>query len=193
MNPAKKFISADELLDNAFTLGAKVIASGFVPDVFIALWRGGTPVGIAIQELLTFMGHHNQHFAIKTRHYAGIDQRHDEIEIDGIDAALRVITPASRVLIVDDVFDTGRTLDKLVTVLEANFATEAPDIRIATPYFKPGSNRTRRTPDYYLHETDQWIVFPHELAGLTVEEILAGKKELQSLASIIGARKAFSS
>ena len=56
-----------------------------------------------------------------------------------------------------------------------------PEIRVATPYFKPKNNKTDRVPDYYIHETDQWLVFPHELQGLTLEEIKSNKPELNSL------------
>ena len=56
-----------------------------------------------------------------------------------------------------------------------------PDIKIATPYFKPSKNKTERRPDFYIHETDSWLVFPHELHGLTVEEIQENKPELSGL------------
>jgi hypothetical protein len=49
------------------------------------------------------------------------------------------------------------------------------DIRIAVPYFKPQHNRTGRTPDYYLHQTDDWLVLPYELTGLTQQELHENK------------------
>jgi hypothetical protein len=58
-------------------------------------------------------------------------------------------------------------------------------VRIATPWYKPGNNQTNLRPDYYLHETDAWIVFPHELAGLTFEEIKAGKTELAPVLDLL--------
>jgi hypothetical protein len=45
------------------------------------------------------------------------------------------------------------------------------DIRVATVYYKPTRNQTKRIPNYYIHITDQWIIFPHEIEGLTFEEI----------------------
>ena len=39
------------------------------------------------------------------------------------------------------------------------------------PYYKPARNETDIEPDYYLHETDQWIKFPYSLEGLTLDEI----------------------
>ena len=56
-----------------------------------------------------------------------------------------------------------------------------PEIRIATPYFKPKNNRTDSAPDYFLHETEQWLVFPHELHGLSADEIRAHKPQLANL------------
>jgi hypothetical protein len=39
------------------------------------------------------------------------------------------------------------------------------------PYYKPSRNETDRVPEYYVHETADWIKFPHSLEGLSVEEI----------------------
>ena len=49
------------------------------------------------------------------------------------------------------------------------------NVRIATVYYKPLRNRSRLVPDYYVHATEQWLVFPHELVGLSAEEIRAHK------------------
>jgi hypothetical protein len=51
-----------------------------------------------------------------------------------------------------------------------------PDhVRIATVFYKPARNRTQLQPDFCVRTTDAWLVFPHELKGLTREEILAHK------------------
>ena len=50
---------------------------------------------------------------------------------------------------------------------------------------KPANNNTTNKPDYYLHETNQWLVFPHELEGLSIDEIKENKPELQELISKI--------
>jgi len=182
--PEKLFVSANDLLNDAFHLGEKIVASHFYPDVLIALWRGGTPVAVAIDEWLTYKGIEHQHFAIKTRHYLGVDHRHDDILIEGLEPVVAALTAESTVLIIDDVFDTGLTLDKVVNTLRA-LRPGLTEIRLACPYFKPGNNQTQRLPDYYVHTTDQWIVFPHELSGLTPREIIDGKKELRVLADIL--------
>jgi len=54
-------------------------------------------------------------------------------------------------------------------------------VLVTTPYFKPSKNKTERCPDCCLHETNEWLVFPHELAGLTLSEIKQNKPELSNL------------
>ena len=73
------------------------------------------------------------------------------------------------------------SVNKVVSDLESACKKNTPEIRIATPYFKPSKNKTERIPDYYIHETDQWLVFPHELDGLDVQEIIDSKPELHKV------------
>ena len=88
-------------------------------------------------------------------------------------------------MIVDDVHDTGNSIKQTITDIKKACKKNTPEIRIATPYFKPNKNQTENKPDYYLHETDQWLVFPHELEGLSFEELKSNKPELESLLSNI--------
>ena len=55
------------------------------------------------------------------------------------------------------------------------------DVRVAVPYYKPSRNQTDRVPDYYLHETEQWIKFPHSVEGLSEEEIRTHRPELAEI------------
>jgi hypoxanthine phosphoribosyltransferase len=80
----------------------------------------------------------------------------------------------SRLLLFDEVFDTGKSIEGVVDELRRRCRPNLPDqIRIATVYYKPARNRSALVPDFYVRTTDQWLVFPHELEGLTREEILA--------------------
>lgn len=178
----KCYITANDLLNDAFELGFRILDSGFRPDLLLAVWRGGTPVAVAVQELLEQQGVEHRHFVIRTSHYRGIDDRHSDVAVEGLDHALATTEntsrPISSILIVDDVYDTGLSMAAIIAGLERHFAHHHPErtqpaIRVATPYFKPAQNRTGRTPDYFLHSTDQWIVFPHELQGLDSDEIAA--------------------
>ncbi|MEO1078804.1 MAG: phosphoribosyltransferase family protein [Pseudomonadota bacterium] len=178
----KIYLDAQALLEDSFRLGAQVIASGFRPSIMIAIWRGGTPVGIAVQELLAYAGIDTDHIAIRTSSYRGIDGRSSEIRIHGINYLINKVRHEDRLLIVDDVFDTGSTLDAVLRHLEEKARLNTPhDIRIAVPYFKPSRNLTRRTPDYYLHETEDWLKCPHSLEGLSPEEVARHRPALHKI------------
>ena len=182
---AKTYISAQRLLDDSFELGLKIIESQFTPTLVVGVWRGGTPVAIAIQELLAFLGSSCDHIAIKTASYTGVAEREDSVKIDGLDYLFKHCQADDRILLVDDVFDTGLSLAQVMTELEAGFGSQLPDIRIATPYFKPVNNQTLRTPDFYLHETSDWLVFPHELAGLEAREMLERKPGIERIRKLL--------
>ena len=182
---AKTYISAQQLLDDSFELGLKIIESQFTPTLVVGVWRGGTPVAIAIQELLAYLGSNCDHIVIKTASYTGVAERKDSVKVDGLDYLFKHCQADDRILLVDDVFDTGLSLAQIMTELEAGFDGQLPDIRIATPYFKPANNQTRRTPDFYLHETSDWLVFPHELAGLEAREMLEHKPGIERIRKLL--------
>ena len=177
----KQFIDAQQLLDDSFSLGLKVLESGYVPHFIIGVWRGGTPVGIAVQELLDYFGIETDHIAIRTSFYTAIGETADKVKVHGLGHIIDNLRKADSILIVDDVYDTGMSMKQIVEDIEQACADNPPEIRIATPYFKPSNNRTDRTPDYYLHETDKWLVFPHELSGLSVQELLNKKPGIATL------------
>ena len=181
----KNFIQAQELLEDSFKLAWEVYESGFRPDYIIGVWRGGAPVGIAVQEFLDVLGVKSDHIAIRTSSYAGIDERNKRVQVYGLNYVIKKLESEDSLLIVDDVYDTGLSINQVVTDLKKACKKNTPEIRIATPYFKPGKNKTSRNPNYYIHETDSWLVFPHELDGLTVEELVNNKPELGDLASKI--------
>ena len=52
----KKYLHAQDLLNDSFELGLRIYKSGFRPSFIIGIWRGGTPVGIAVQEILDHLG-----------------------------------------------------------------------------------------------------------------------------------------
>ncbi|MCC6203118.1 MAG: hypoxanthine phosphoribosyltransferase [Gammaproteobacteria bacterium] len=178
----KIFITAGELLQDSFLLASEVFRSGFAPDFILGLWRGGAPVGIAVQEYLHYQGITTDHMAIRTSAYTGIDQFAPKVSIFGLAEVIARLRGDMRLLVVDDVFDSGRSIEAVITELRARAGTECPThIRIACPWFKPRRNVTALRPDYFIHETDQWLVFPHELMGLPPEELRAGKSDLAAI------------
>ena len=178
----KQYLDAQQLLEDSFRLGADIIKDGFRPTIMIAIWRGGVPMGIAIQELLAWYGIETDHIAIRTSSYSGIDGRADEIRIHGMNYLIKNCTREDSLLIVDDVFDTGLTIDAVITHLQQKARLNTPhDIRVAVPFYKPQRNRSSRVPDYYLHETARWLKYPHSLEGLSVEEVAANRPKLYAI------------
>ncbi|HZF26326.1 MAG TPA: phosphoribosyltransferase family protein [Steroidobacteraceae bacterium] len=186
----KIYLTASSLLEDSFRLAAKIHRSGFIPDFIVGIWRGGTPVGIAIQEYFEFAGVETDHIAVRTSAYVGIGQRSKTIRVHGLHYVVEEADADNSLLIVDDVFDSGHSIEALLRELSDKMRLNMPrNVRIATPWYKPGNNETSIRPDYYLHETDKWIVFPHELAGLSLAEIEAGKTELKAIFDLLKAAR----
>ena len=68
----KLFVSAEELLADSFELGLRIFESGYRPSYIVGVWRGGTPIGIAVQEVLDLLGCKTDHFAIRTASYLSL-------------------------------------------------------------------------------------------------------------------------
>jgi len=177
----KLFIKSEELLKDSFNLAWQVYESGYRPNYIIGVWRGGAPIGIAVQEFLDVLGVSSDHIAIRTSHYKGIDERESQVQVYGLNYVIKQVESEDSLLIVDDVHDTGISIQKIILDLQTACKKNTPEIKVATPYFKPIKNKTDRKPDFYLHETEKWLVFPHELEGLSMDEIIEFKPELSEL------------
>ena len=177
----KTVLSAQDLLEDSFTLGLEILESGYKPTMIIAIWRGGTPVGMAVQEILAYCGVEADHIAIRTSSYVGVDQR-GAVAVHGLNYVIKKICHEDRVLIVDDVFDTGNTIAAVITELSRRARDNTPeDIRIAVPWYKPTRNETELVPDYFIHQTAEWLVFPHELDALTPEEMRQKRPDIAKI------------
>lgn len=172
MKMDKVYLTGQGLLEDSFKLAQKVLESGFEPTFIIAVWRGGAPIGIAVQEYLHFHGIHADNIAIRTSSYSGIDNQSREVEVSGLDYLIKNMKYEDRLLIVDDVFDTGRSVEAIINELTKKLRLNTPkDIRIAVPYYKPTRNQIDREPDFVVHETADWLKYPHSLEGLDVDEM----------------------
>lgn len=178
----KRFITAQELLEDSFRVAAKVYEDGFRPQFIVGIWRGGAPIGIAVQEYFDFKKVETDHIAVRTSSYYGINQQSKEIKVHGLHYIIENANADDGLLIIDDVFDSGRSIEALIAQLKKLSRNNMPkDIRIACPWYKPKNSMVDIVPDYYLHESDEWLVFPHELSGLTQDEIAQGKKDLTNV------------
>ena len=177
----KVYISADQLIEDSFKLGINIFKSGFRPDFIVGVWRGGAPVGIAVQECLDVLGVKSDHIAIRTSSYTGIGERSKTVRVHGLTYLVKRLESEHSLLIVDDVHDSGLSIEQTIIDIKRACKKNTPEIRVATPYYKPANNKTERVPDYYIHESSEWLVFPHELEGLTAEELKENRPHIAHL------------
>ena len=179
----KRFIRADDMLRDSFRLAANIHAAGFKPDFLVGLWRGGSAVGIAVQEGLEYFGTPTDHIAIRTSYsgahrYSEMVSKADEIRVHGLQYLLETLCSHHSMLIVDDVYSTGSSVQAVIDQLARKTRRNLPgDIRVASVWYRP-TPRTLRTPDYFVHETDDWLVLPYELSGQSLEELRENRPEL---------------
>jgi hypothetical protein len=180
----KRFVEEQELLEDAYRLAVKIFDSGFRPDFIVGIWRGGSTVGIYVQECLQYLGIETDHLAIRTS-YRGRDdyfqrlEQGGEIRAHGLQYLFENLGAENRLLLVDDVYSTGRNIDAVISRLRQTLKRNMPDEwRIAAPWYRPGGGRE---PDFYLHETGDWLVLPYELTGLGRDEIATHKPWIMPL------------
>ena len=178
----KVYITAQELLESSFRLGHMIVEDGFRPQFIVGIWRGGSPIGIAVQEYFEYRGISTDHISVRTSSYTGINQQSREIRVHGLHYLIENANAEDSLLIVDDVFDSGPSLDALIKQIKKLSRLNTPnDIRVACSWYKPSMSKVDFEPDYYIHKNDDWLVFPHELVGLTHEEITQGKTDLSNI------------
>mgnify|MGYP001554016275 CR=1 FL=1 len=182
----KIFIAADDLLRDSFQLAANVAASEFRPDFLVGLWRGGSGVGIAVQEGLEFLGIETDHIAIRTSYrgalsYSEMVSKAEAIRVHGLQYLLENLCAHHSLLIVDDVYSTGSSVQAVINQLTQKTRRNLPhDIRIASVWYRP-TDETLRVPDYFVHKTADWLVLPYELSGLSLEELRENRPELDDI------------
>ena len=183
----KKFISETELINDSFRLAVKIFNSGFRPNFLVGLWRGGSTVGIYVQECLQHLGVKTDHISIRTSYegapnYQAMISSERGIGVHGLQYLLENLNYDDKLLIVDDVFSSGLSIDAVINRLSQRTKRNMPhDCRVAVPWFKPDRNCTVREPDFFISTTDDWLVLPYEMAGLSHDEILKNKPGLSSI------------
>lgn len=195
---AKLYLSADGYLLDAFRLARRILDSGWLPEALVALWRGGAPVGVAVHEFLLYHGVRARHHVLKCGSYTGIGSQAAEVAFENAEALFAAVRPGRRLLVVDDIFDSGLTM----RTVRARLAAAGADVKTATVYWKtaagaagPGTAgpgpaagpAAAGGPDFFVRRTDRWVVFPHEMEGLTPEEISLKDPALRALLKPRGA------
>jgi uncharacterized protein len=188
---SKVFLTERDHLLDGFRLGRQIFESGFRPTFIVGLWRGGSVVGIVVQECLASLGVTTDHIALRTS-YDGSEEYYrtirdqGAIRVHGRQYLLESVNVEDRLLIVDDVFSSGRHTRAVIDGLRSRLKRNMPDdVRVAVTWYRklPG---TGSAPDYFVHSTDQWIVLPWELKGLSIDEIAEHKPFLMPLLAQCG-------
>ncbi len=182
----KKNIAANDLLLDSFRLASEIHSAGFRPDFLVGLWRGGSAVGIAVQEGLQHFGVETDHIAIRTS-YRGLDSysqmvdKAESIRVHGLQYLLENLSAEHSLLIVDDVYSTGSSVNAVIQQLTKKTRRNLPqDIRIASVWYRP-TDRTIREPDYFVHKTAEWLILPYELTGMNIDELREQRPELTAI------------
>ncbi len=184
----KQFLTAEDILLDSYRLAAKIYKSGFRPDFIVGLWRGGSPVGIAVQDCLEYLGVKTNHISLRTSYrglssYNAMVEQHKNIRVHGTQYLLDNLESHHKLLIVDDVYSTGLNVQAVISRLEKKTRRNMPqEVKIATLYRKPSFERVERAPDFYIHSTEDWLVLPYELDGLDQSEITIEKPFIKEIA-----------
>lgn len=164
----KTYLDPKEYLRDCWRLARKIYDNGWRPDTLLALWRGGAAPGVALHEFFKVKGLPLRHAPVKCSSYTGIETSNATVAFDeNAERVFETLRPGEKVLVVDDVFDTGRTAE----AVHARMKARGCDMRLACVYWKPSKNVTGLAPDFYVQKLERWIVFPHEIEGLSPEEV----------------------
>ncbi|MGL1894240.1 MAG: phosphoribosyltransferase [Spirochaetaceae bacterium] len=177
----KDFVQFDEMRNNILKLVHQIHKEGFNPDVIYLSLRGGAYMGNIMSEYFKIVRKDERPVlfaAVVARSYTGVREQ-SKVLIDGWTYAPEHLRTGDKILFVDDIFDTGRTLNHLVEViLDKGIPRE--DIKVAVYDYKvfPDKEPLPIQPDYYCNKhivtansDNPWIHYmSHELVGLTREE-----------------------
>lgn len=137
-------------VEKALEAMAITIKEDYDPDLIIGVARGGLIPAVRLSHLLNDCLMR----IIHVKYYKNVNETRDEPEIFWSDIG----DLKGKILVVDDVADTGDTLKVVTDHLGDKLDGE---MRICTVVYKPSS---KIKPDYYVYETDGWVVFPWEEA-----------------------------
>ena len=193
----KDFLPYDTVRNNALNLAHEIHQDGFIPDVIYILLRGGAYIGNVVSEYFKIIKTNGRpvfYAAVVARSYTDIRQQ-DRIMVDGWTYAPEYLRNGDRVLLVDDIYDTGRTVNHLSEIIMEK-GIPRQDLKVAVHDYKVltyNESRLPIQPDYFCrkHEIaspdkDIWIHYMSpELVGLSEDEINCNypsvKNEVKSL------------
>ena len=179
----KEFLKYETIRNNSIKLAHRIHEDGFIPDVIYVSLRGGAYMGNVISEYFKVVRRGQRpafYAAVVARSYTDI-REHEQIRIDGWTYDPRYLRSGDKVLIVDDIFDSGRTINHLVQI-SMDIGIPRDDIRVAVHDYKIRTflkDQPTIHPEYFCRkhiinspEEDSWVHYlSHELVGLAEDEI----------------------
>ena len=143
------FLSWEDVQDLCEKVSDKIIESGYKPDLIIAISRGGFDPARIMSDQLDI----RKLASLQVIYYTGLNTRRDEPEVL---FPLNAQVEGLKVLVVDDVSDSGNSLIAVKKYVEDKGAAE---VKLSTLHHKPWS---KFMPDFYAAEVDKWIIYPWE-------------------------------
>jgi len=179
----KEFLQFDVVRDNSLKLAHRIYSEGFIPDVIYVSLRGGAYLGNVISEYFKIVhkGAHPVYYAaVVARSYTGVGEA-EQVRVDGWTYSPDYLRVGDKVLLVDDIFDSGRTINHLAQII-IDKGIPRSDLKIAVhdyKFFPDKHEQFPYQPDYWcrkhemsIHDESTWIHYmSHELMGLTKNEI----------------------
>jgi uncharacterized protein len=194
---SKEFISFETVRNNSLKLARQIHEGGFEPDVVYVSLRGGAYVGNVMSEYFKVVHRGSRpvfYAAVVARSYTDIREQ-DLVMVDGWTYSPEYLRSGDKVLLIDDIFDSGNTINHLVNIILRKGLPRS-DVRVAVHDYKIRKylqDAHPVHPDYYCRkhiierpEDDNWIHYmSHELVGLTDEEIGANYRDDPEVAEIL--------
>ena len=182
----KEFLDYNTVRNNALKIANKIYKDGFIPDVIYCSLRGGAAMSNVISEYFKIVcrakNYHPVLYAgVVARSYSDIAQ-HTKVFIDGWTYPPENLRPGDKILLVDDIYDSGRTINCLVETLMNSRGMPREDIKVVVhdyKYFTYYKEQLPIQPDYYCRkfeinspDENRWIHYmSHELVGLSKKEL----------------------
>ncbi len=179
----KEFLDYNTVRDNGLILARKMYDESYIPDIIYTSMRGGAYMANIISEFFKLACKEEKpvlYSTVVAHSYSGVKENSDVI-LDGWTFPPKKLEKGSSILLVDDIFDSGATVNYLVKDLMKN-GIAREQIKIAVhdyKYFHYKETQEEIQPDYWcrkhdIHkkEDDIWIHYlSHELVGLSAEEL----------------------
>jgi len=180
----KLFLPYTLVRNNSIKLVHKIYKDGFIPNIIYVSLRGGAYMGNIISEYFKVVLKDQLpvlYAAVSSHSYKDIMTKSQGIRIDGWTYPPESLKSSDKVLFIDEIFDSGKTINHLCKIL-LTAGVNRENLKVAVhdyKYFTDNPHNLTIFPDYYCvkhiienEEDDLWIHYmSHELVGLTAEEL----------------------